>query len=81
MQTRLARVRPLTRCQNDPDCKPILDCTSANKGSCTQVFLEHSSAVGMITGVGTCIQSACPKECAPAPADDAGVSGGDAGVP
>jgi hypothetical protein len=72
---------PFTRCQNDPDCKALLECTSANKGPCTPEFMEHSSAVGMITAVGTCIQNTCPKECAAAPAADAGTAqAGDAGV-
>ncbi|HEX6241659.1 MAG TPA: hypothetical protein VFZ61_12215 [Polyangiales bacterium] len=63
---------PYVRCQNDPDCKVLLECTSANKGPCTKEFGEHSSATGMITAVGTCIQTMCPKECAPAPSSDAG---------
>lgn len=66
---------PFMKCQNDPDCKPILDCTSAHPGdqsACTEEFMQHSSAVGMITAVGTCLQTKCPKECAPAPSPDAG---------
>lgn len=72
---------PYTRCQNDPDCKVLLECSSANKGPCTKEFMEHSSAVGLISSVGTCISEVCPKECVPATSPtDAGVAGGDAGV-
>lgn len=66
----------LSRCAADPDCKAIQDCNQNCKENCGEtcepVMIKHSSAVGMVTQVGLCINTMCPA-CTPAPASDAGV--------
>lgn len=67
----------VVRCNVDADCKALLDCRSSCQPGencdekCEPLMFEHSSAVGLITQVGTCIQAQCPQ-CAPKP--DAGAS-------
>jgi hypothetical protein len=68
----------MNRCNADPDCKALLDCRSTCSGdacneACEATMFKHSSAVGMITQVGLCIEAKCGTRCVPAAPADAGV--------
>lgn len=61
----------MARCNEDADCKPLLDCNSACMmdsaadctAACEDEMFAHSSAVGLLTQVGECMASQCSEPC------------------
>lgn len=57
----------IIKCYTDPDCKAILDCAQNGCGDdcanvCQPVIDQHSSAVGLVTQLNSCVTNRCPKE-------------------
>lgn len=69
-------------CANDPDCKALLDCvqtTGCTQSTCTSLcgdaFNTHSSGIGSLVQLSSCMTASCASTCQVLGA------GGDAGAP
>jgi len=63
---------PIVKCAVDTECQAVLGCFQSGAGDCQSVISEHSSAVGMLQQMQSCIETECTACAANASGADAG---------